>query len=52
MSSSINIIDNNLGSVIINTHREESILFMPEKMPSKLGIILKKYPVELWLIKI
>jgi hypothetical protein len=41
MSSSINIIDNNLGSAAINTHREESILLMPEKMPSKLGIILK-----------
>ena len=37
----INIIDNNLGSAIINTYREESISLMPKKMPSKLGIILK-----------
>jgi hypothetical protein len=37
----IDIIDNDLGSAIINTHREESILLMPKKMPGKLGIILK-----------
>ena len=41
MSSLINIIDNNLSNTIINTYREESILLMPEKMPSKLGIISK-----------
>jgi hypothetical protein len=41
MSSSINIIDNNLGSATVNTYREESISLMPKKMPSKLGIILK-----------
>jgi hypothetical protein len=41
MSSSINIIDNDLDSVIINTYREESILLMPKKIPSKLEIILK-----------
>ena len=41
MSLSIDIIDNNLGSAAINTYREESILLMPKKMPSKLGITLK-----------
>jgi hypothetical protein len=41
MSSSINIIDDNLGSTAINTYREESISLMPEKILSKLGIILK-----------
>jgi len=41
MSSLINIIDNNLSNTIINTYREESILLMPKKMPSKLGITLK-----------
>jgi hypothetical protein len=41
MSLSINIIDNDLGSAAINTYREESILLMPKKIPSKLGIILK-----------
>jgi hypothetical protein len=41
MSLLINIIDNDLGSTTINTHKEESILLMPEKMPNKLGIILK-----------
>jgi hypothetical protein len=41
MSLSINIIDNDLGSATINTHREESILLMPKKMPGKLGITLK-----------
>ena len=37
----INIIDNNLGSAIINTYREESISLIPKKIPSKLGITLK-----------
>ena len=41
MSSLINIIDNNLSNTIINTYREESILLMPKKMPSKLGITKK-----------
>jgi hypothetical protein len=41
MSLSINIIDNDLGSAAIDTYREESILLMPKKMPSKLGITLK-----------
>ena len=41
MLLSINIIDNNLGSTIINTYKEESISLMPKKMPSKLGITLK-----------
>ena len=41
MSSSINIINNDLSNTAINTHREESILLMPKKMPSKLGITLK-----------
>ena len=41
MSLLINIIDNDLGSTAINTYREESILLMSEKIPSKLGITLK-----------
>jgi hypothetical protein len=41
MSSSINIIDNDLGSAAINTYREESISLMPKKIPSKLGITSK-----------
>ena len=41
MSLLIDIIDDDLGSAAINTYREESILLMPEKMPSKLGIISK-----------
>jgi hypothetical protein len=41
MSSSIDIIDDNLGSATVDTYREESILLMPEKMPSKLRITLK-----------
>jgi hypothetical protein len=41
MSSSIDIIDDDLGSAAIDTYREESISLMPEKMPSKLGITSK-----------
>jgi hypothetical protein len=41
MSLLINIIDNNLDSTIINTYKEESILLMPKKIPSKLRITLK-----------
>jgi len=41
MSSSIDIIDNSLNSVIIDTLKEESISLMPEKMPGKLRITLK-----------
>jgi hypothetical protein len=41
MSSLINITDNNLNSAIINTLKEESILLMPKKMPSKLRITPK-----------
>jgi hypothetical protein len=41
MSSSINIIDNDLSSATINTYREESISLMPKKIPNKLEIILK-----------
>jgi hypothetical protein len=41
MSSLINIIDNDLDSTTINTYREESILLMPKKIPSKLRITLK-----------
>ena len=41
MLLSINIIDNNLSSAVINTYKEESILLMPKKMSNKLGIILK-----------
>ena len=38
MSSSINIIDNDLSSAAINTYREESISLMLEKILSKLRI--------------
>jgi len=41
MSSSIDIIDDDLGSTAVDTHGEESISLMPEKMPGKLGIISK-----------
>jgi hypothetical protein len=41
MLLSINIIDNDLGSTAINTYKKESILLIPKKMPSKLGIISK-----------
>ena len=40
MSLLISVIEVNLNSAI-NTLREESILLMPKKMPSKLGITLK-----------
>ena len=40
MSLSISVIEVNLNSAI-NTLREESILLMPKKMPSKLGITKK-----------
>ena len=48
----IDIIDNNLGSAAINTYREESILLIPKKIPSKLGITQKPPLIELRLIKI
>jgi hypothetical protein len=41
MSSSINIIDNNLDSAIVDTLKEEFISLMPKKMSNKLGITLK-----------
>jgi len=40
MSLLISVIEVNLNSAI-NTLREESILLMPKKMPSKLGITKK-----------
>ena len=45
----ISVIEVDLNSAI-NTLREESILLIPKKMPSKLGIT-KKYLVEPRLIK-
>jgi hypothetical protein len=41
MSSSIDIIDDDLDSAAVDTHEEESISWMPEKMPGKLGITPK-----------
>ena len=41
MSSLIDIIDDDLDSATVNTHEEESISWMPEKMPSKLRITPK-----------
>jgi len=38
MSLSIDIIDDDLGSTAVDTHRKESISLMPEKMPGRTSV--------------
>jgi hypothetical protein len=52
MSSSISVIEVDLdGATDFDDASKGSSLLMPEKMPCKLGITKKKYPVEPRLIK-